>query len=43
MIQGIGLLLGHTSPVYNWILWGISIALAISAVLISITCLKAIR
>lgn len=35
MIQGVGLLMGNTSPVYNWLLWGISIMLAISAILIS--------
>ncbi|ANE50890.1 hypothetical protein [Flavisolibacter tropicus] len=36
LIQGIGLLTGHTNPVYNWLLWGISIVLALSAMLISI-------
>ena len=43
LVQGIGLLTGHTNSVYNWLLWGISIALALSAILISIAGFKTLR
>jgi hypothetical protein len=43
LIQGAGLLLGNTNPIYNWLLWVISIALFISAILIYIACLKTAR
>lgn len=33
LVQGIGLLLGNYSPVYSWLLWAVSIALAIGAIL----------
>lgn len=40
LIQGIGLLTGHTNPIYNWLLWGISIVLVFSTILISIAGFK---
>ncbi|HEX5668464.1 MAG TPA: hypothetical protein VFX73_06645, partial [Chitinophagaceae bacterium] len=40
LIQGGGLLFGRSNPVYNWILWGLSIFLFIFALLMSISAIK---
>jgi hypothetical protein len=40
LIQGGGFLLGRSNPVYNWILWSLSIFLFIFALMKSISAIK---